>query len=194
MNVVQKAICFLGRLIYQLRKGILPFRHPTFIMINKADKYSFVIGEQIKNVFTESKLYLDGKYDENTFEALSTRRLDKPLFILLYSDLLVRLCGSSLSIADEYTKEYVFGEAFKPCKKTQNEFKRLHGLTVTEIVEVFESDYGFEEESYFIDPFNAPKSASAPTDLIIQLDNGLRLVCNMCFDYFDIQIVDEFIR
>ena len=41
MNVVQKAICFLGRLIYQLRKGFLPFRHPTFIILTDKDGFNF---------------------------------------------------------------------------------------------------------------------------------------------------------
>lgn len=51
-------------------------------MYKSTDKYGFAIGKQIKKVFTESILYLDGKYNEYTYEALSLRRIDQPLYLL----------------------------------------------------------------------------------------------------------------
>ena len=51
-------------------------------MYKSTDKYGFAIGKQIKKVFTESFLYRDGEYDEYTYEALSLRRIDQPLYLL----------------------------------------------------------------------------------------------------------------
>lgn len=51
-------------------------------MYKSSDKYGFAIGKQIKKVLTESILYLDGKYNEYTYQDLSLRRIDQPLYHL----------------------------------------------------------------------------------------------------------------
>lgn len=163
-------------------------------MYKSTDKYGFAIGKQIKKVFTESFLYRNGEYDEYTYEDLPLRRIDQPLYLLLDSGALVRLHSTSFDLADNYTKKYVFGKEFTPNKETQKEFEMLCGLTIVEISEVFESKYDFEDELDSLDSFGFPKDTSKPTDLIIIFDNGLRLVCNAFFDYFDVRIVDLFLQ
>ncbi len=55
------------------------------------DKYAFAIGKQIKQVFTESFLYLDGSNNMEHYEETSIKRIDMPLFLLLNDGMLFKI-------------------------------------------------------------------------------------------------------
>ncbi len=159
----------------------------------KVNNYKFAIGRKIQRIFTESELYLDGKYCEyNPFENLSIRRIDKPIFMLLDNDILVKLYATSFSIADDYDKKYVFGEDFTSNKESQKEFERLCGLTIIDVQELYENKYDYADEQgnfpKYLDEF---KNSDEKTDLIILFNNGLRVLCYMFLDYFDIEFVEN---
>ena len=160
---------------------------------NTLKDYSFAIGRKIKQVFIESELYLDGNYSEhNPFENLSVRRIDKPLFILLENDALLRLYGTSLSLADDYDKEYVFGDKFVLNVKSQKEFSRVYGLTITDVEEFYINKYDLADSKGNIpDYFEVFQNSDKLTDLVIVFNSGLRFLCNMFLDYFDIEMVEN---
>ena len=164
---------------------------------NMRKDYSFAMGIKIKQIFIESELYLDGNYSEhNAFENLSIRRIDTPLFLLLENDVLLRLYGTSLSIADDYDKEYVFGDKFVLNIKSQKEFNRLYGLTIVDVEEIYMNKYDLADDdghipSYFEEFQNSDKQNDKLIDLAIVFNNGLRLVCCMFLDFFDIEIVEN---
>ena len=158
-----------------------------------ARDYKFAIGRQIKRIFVESELFLDGRYNEyNPLHIPSVRRIDKPLFLLLDNGALARLHSTSLSVADDYSKEYVFSKDFLSNEETQKEFDLLCGLTIMDIKEFHENKYDLADEKGHIpscaDAFN---DEDGPTHLVIVFDSGLRLVCNAFLDYFDINIVES---
>ena len=67
---------------------------------------------------------------------------------------LLRLYGTSLSVADDYSKEYVSGYEFIQNGKTQQEFKRLRDLTVTKVEEFHQSKYDIaDSDGVFADNF-----------------------------------------
>lgn len=161
-----------------------------------AKNYKFAIGRTIKQIYTESELYLDGKYNEhNPFENLSIRRIDEPIFILLDNDILVRLYATSLSIADDFEKRYVLGEDFKPDIKAQREFEKLCGLTIIDVKELYENKYDYDDGdgsiSLYSDEF---QNRGGITDLVLLFDNGMRLLCYMFLDFFDIEFVEDKVR
>ena len=144
--------------------------------------YEFAIGRRIAKVFIESELYLDGTYDEqNPDEDLTIRRVDKPLFILLDNGELVRLYATSFSVADHYTKEYVFSNEFNADSRSQQAFQFLCGHTILDVKNVYEPLCEIEDV----------EKQKEPSDIVIALDNGLRLICYLFFDYFDIRIVSD---
>ena len=163
-------------------------------MISICEKdYCFAIGRKIKRVFTESELYRDGKYDERyPFTNLSLRMIDKPLFLLLDNNMLLRLYGTSLSVANGYDVRYVLGKKFKKNAKTQKEFKRLCGLTIVNVQEFHANQYDYSAdgtvEKVLPDEFG---NGCGLTDLAIVFDNGLRFVCYMYLDFFEIEIVES---
>lgn len=154
--------------------------------------YGFAIGRKINKVFIEGELYLDGKKNKDFFgEKPSVRRLDTPIFILLDNETLVRLYSYSLSIADDYAKEYVFSSNFVPNNEAQNEFERLCGLTITDVEEFYEFKYdSADNEGNIKSPDDNFNNLNRLTDLAILFDNGLRLVCYSFLDFFDIDIVE----
>ena len=157
-----------------------------------AGNYNFAIGRKIKCIFTESELYLDGTYSEHhPFENLSIRRIDKPLFILLDNDVLVRLYATSLSVADDYEKRYVLGEDFTPDTKAQREFEKLCGLTIMDVKELYINKYDYADEDgnlpIYMDEF---QNSDGITDLVLSFDSGLRILCYMFLDFFDLEIVE----
>ena len=153
------------------------------------DKYAFAIDKRIIQVFTDSFLYLDGINNVECYEECSVRRIDKPLFLFLEDGTLVRLHGTSLSVCNEVLKEYVFCQDFHRNIQTQRAFQFLCGRSITSVQE-FETYYNYEDET---DNFHDPAEPIKPgelSDIAVVLDNGIRLVCNMFFDYFDIRIVE----
>lgn len=163
-------------------------------MIGKTAKdYKFAIGRKIKRIFTESELYLDGNYrEDNTFEKLSIRRIDQPIFVLLDNDVLARLYATSFSIADDYEKEYVFSENFTSDIKAQKEFEKLCGLTIIEIKEIYENKYDyFDEDGTLPSYLDELPNGERIRDLVLLFDNGLRILCYMFLDFFDIEIVEN---
>lgn len=158
-------------------------------MGTKTNSYAFAIGKQIKQVFTESYLYLDGLNNAEDYEDTSIRRMDKPLFLLLENDSLVMLYGSSLHVADNFYKEYVLCQDFRSEASTQRVFQFLCGTTILDIQE-YKMYYDYEDKEYNVNEFAEPINPDDISDLVIVLDNGIRLVCNMFFDYFDIRIIE----
>lgn len=155
------------------------------------NKYKFAIGKKIKQVFIESELYLDRKYDEYVpCQNLSVRRIDKPLFLLLDNNVLVRLAATSFSVADDYTREYVFSKDFTANPRAQKEFKKLCDLTIVDVQELYQNEYTFEDDFY--GHWNQENDFKEEiSDFIILLDNGLRLISYSFFDYFDIELVEK---
>ena len=155
--------------------------------------YKFAIDRKIKRVFVESELYLDGKSNETLLcEKLSVIRIDTPLFLLLDNDVLLRLYGTSLAIADDYVKEFVLSDGFASNDKSQKEFERLCDLTITDIEEFYKNKYDLaDDEGNVPTSFDEFDNNDKLTDLSIAFDNGLRLVCYTFFDYFDIEIVEK---
>lgn len=163
-------------------------------MANNTEKdYKFAIGRKIKQVFIESELYLDGKNNGNLLcEKLSVRRIDTPLFILLDNDVLLRLYGTSLTVADDYAKEFVFGDGFASNDKSQKEFERLCGLTITDIEGFYKNKYDLaDDEGNILTNNDEFQISEGLTDLAVVFDSGLRLVCYTFLDYFDIEIVEK---
>ena len=157
------------------------------IMDTKKD-YKFAIGRSIKQIFTESELYLDGKYnEEHPWEKTSVIRLDKPLYILLDNGEILRLYSTSLSIAAECVRERILCSA----EAVKSAFNMLRGRTVTDVQEWYENKYEIDEDSAeCFDGLGRLRDFDKPTDLVIILDNGLRLICYSSWDYFDIEIVE----
>ena len=158
-------------------------------MGTKTNSYAFAIGKQIKQVFTESYLYLDGLNNAEVYEDTSIRRMDKPLFLLLENDSLVTLHGPSLYVTDDFYKKYVLGKDFHSEASTQRAFQFLCGTTILDIQE-YKVYYDYEDKEYNVNEFAEPINPDDISDLAIVLDNGMRLVCNMFFDYFDIRILE----
>ena len=151
-------------------------------------KYSFAIGKQIKQIFTESYLYLDGSNNIQELENSSIRRIDKPLLILLENGELLRLHATSFSMADDFLREYVFSENFCPDIKTQQAFQFMCGKKILNVQE-YKVYFDYEDKENNLDEFAELINPDDVSSIAIILDNGIRLVCEMFFDYFDICIV-----
>ena len=109
------------------------------------DKYAFAIGKQIKQVFTESFLYLDGSNNMEHYEETSIKRIDMPLFLLLNDDMLLRLHGSSFSVVDGYLREYVLSDDFNSDTETQQMFQFLCDRTIIDVQE-YRIYYDYEDK------------------------------------------------
>lgn len=157
-------------------------------MSDTATKYSFAIGKQIKQIFTESYLYLDGSNNIHELENSSIRRIDKPLFLLLENGEILMLYGTSFSKTDEFLREYVFGEDFHHDIKTQQEFQFMCGKKISN-VEEYKVFFDYEDKENNLNEFADPIKPSDVSSIAITLDNGVRLVCEMFFDYCDVCIV-----
>ena len=149
--------------------------------------YCFAVGQKIKKVLVESELYLDGKEPRAAFESLGRRRIDTPLFLLLDNDTLLRLYASSLSVADRDTRDYVMGEDFCPNKRTSKEFEMLCGLSIVKVEEFYANLYDFTDDQGNL-PDNFDVSHGELTNLVLVFDNGLRLLCFMVLDFFDMEV------
>ena len=156
------------------------------------NNYDFALGRKIEQIFTESELYLDGKYNENyPLEKTSVMRLDKTLYILLDNGEMLSLYSTSLSIADKHTKQRLLSREFKADTNAQIAFNMLCGHIITDVQEWYENKYEIDEDSAeCFDGLGRLRDFDKPTDLVIILDNGLRLICYSSWDYFDIEIVE----
>ena len=157
-------------------------------MSNVSTKYSFAIGKQIKQIFTESCFYLDGSNNIDELESSSIRRIDKPLFLLLENGELLRLYGNSFSISDNFLREYVFGGAFQPDIKTRQVFQFMCGKTISSVQE-YSTYFDYEDRENNLDEFAELIKPDYISSIAITLDNDICLICSMFFDYFDIRIV-----
>ena len=78
---------------------------------------------------------------------------------------------------------YLNYEFFDEFKSLDNLCRDMYGDTVDNKLGVTK----YEVEEDYADRFDG---LDEPTDLVIILDNGLRLICYSSWDYFDMEIVE----
>ncbi len=101
----------------------------------------------------------------------------------------LRLHGSSFSVVDGYLREYVLSDDFNSDTETQQMFQFLCDRTIIDVQE-YRIYYDYEDKDNNINEFGEIITPDDLSDVAIVLDNGVRLVCNMFFDYFDIRIIE----